>query len=201
MESILWGDFGEGESDGWDEFVWGASLGGAEGGFDFAPHFFDRVEIRGVGREEEHLGSGLGNEFERWFTLVRREVVHDDEVARPEGGTEDFGNVGAEDFGVGRSGDAHASCGAVQANGGDHGGGLPMAAGGAGVTANAARGAPAQAGHVRLGTTFIEEDEPRRIEAALPPPPLPARPGDVGPVLFTGAECLFLYESPIFTST
>ena len=54
----------------------------------------------------------------------------------------------------------------------------------------------AQAGQVGLGTGFVQEDQPGRVKTGLPAPPEPARPGDVRTVLFTGAECLFLYVRP-----
>ena len=82
----------------------------------------------------------------------------------------------------------------------DHGGSLPMALGTSGVDALSARGAAAQPGQVCLGARFVQEDQPRGIEAALAPPPRPARPRDVGAVLLAGSERLFLYVSPIFAS-
>jgi len=60
----------------------------------------------------------------------------------------------------------------------------------------AARGPPAQAGHVRLGRRFIDEDEPGGRDLALPGLPLPPRFGDIGSVLLGGVERLFLYVSP-----
>jgi hypothetical protein len=52
-------------------------------------------------------------------------------------------------------------------------------------------------GQIRFGPGFVQEDQPRRIEAALPPPPGPARFGDIRTVLLTGPERLFLYVSRI----
>ena len=48
------------------------------------------------------------------------------------------------------------------------------------------------AGHVGFRARFVEEDQPRRIQAGLLPPPDPACPLDVGTALFTGAERRFL---------
>ncbi len=113
-------------------------------------------------------------------------------------GTEHAAHAGAEDFGVGGSFDGQAGGGAIQADGGDHGGGVPVSVRGAALHARAPQGAAAQAGHVRFRGRFVEEDEPRGIQPALPPLPRPAGLGDVGPVLLAGPECLFLYVSPIF---
>lgn len=65
----------------------------------------------------------------------------------------------------------------------------------------ALEGTSAQTGQVGLGARFIQKDQPGRIEARLPLAPEPARPRDVWTVLFAGAECLFLYVSPIFPNT
>jgi hypothetical protein len=60
---------------------------------------------------------------------------------------------------------------------------------------------PAQAGHVAHGSELVEEDQPGRVEAILPPPPPLACPGDVRAVLLGGTERLFLDVSPIFART
>lgn len=70
-----------------------------------------------------------------------------------------------------------------------------------GVNALALERAPAEAGQVGLGARFIQKDQPRRIEARLPPAPEPTRPRDVWTVLLAGAECLFLYVRPILPNT
>jgi len=62
-------------------------------------------------------------------------------------------------------------------------------------------GPPAQPGHIGLGTGFIQKNQPGRVERRLLPAPVPARPDNVGPVLFAGTESLFLYVSPIFSRT
>jgi len=56
-------------------------------------------------------------------------------------------------------------------------------------------------GEVRLGARFIQKDQLGRVKARLPFPPAAPRPCDVWTVLLAGAECLFLYVSPIFAST
>ena len=60
----------------------------------------------------------------------------------------------------------------------------------------AALGAAAAPGQIGFRARFVEEDQPRRIEAGLRSPPVPPRPPDVGTVLLTGPERLFLYVSP-----
>jgi hypothetical protein len=60
---------------------------------------------------------------------------------------------------------------------------------------------PPKPGHVRLGARFVEEDQARRIQAALASLPSLTRPRDVGAVLFAGAESLFFKVISIFANT
>ncbi len=55
-----------------------------------------------------------------------------------------------------------------------------------------ALGTSAQPSQIGLGARFVEEDEPRGIEATLAPAPAAPCPDDVGAVLFAGAERFFL---------
>jgi hypothetical protein len=66
----------------------------------------------------------------------------------------------------------------------------------AGVDTLAAPGTTTATSHVGFRARFIKEDQSRRIKASLLPPPSPPRTLDVGTVLFTSPERLFLYVSP-----
>jgi hypothetical protein len=168
--------------------------------FDFAPHFFNRVEVGRIGRKEERLGARLRDQGEGELALVRREIVHDDDIAGTQDGLQHTAHVSPEHFGIGGAINRHAGGGAIQPDRADHGGGLPMPMRRTGMNTRSAQGTPPETGHVGLGPRFIEKDQPCRVKAGLVPPPRPTRPRDVGPVLFAGAECLFLYVSPRATS-
>jgi hypothetical protein len=73
-----------------------ARLGAAQAGFDFAPHFLNRIEVRGVGRQKEDLGPGLRNQGEGQLTFMRREVVHDHHIALAQGRAQDAADIGQE---------------------------------------------------------------------------------------------------------
>jgi hypothetical protein len=62
-------------------------------------------------------------------------------------------------------------------------------------------GATAQTSEIGLGARFIQKNQPGRVEARLPLAPKTTGSRDVGAILLAGAECLFLYVSPIFPST
>lgn len=57
----------------------------------------------------------------------------------------------------------------------------------------------AQARHVGLGSGFIQEDQFCRIQPGLATFPFSADLRYVRPILFAGAECLFLYVIPFLT--
>jgi hypothetical protein len=184
-----------------DQIRWSSGFDPAEAGFDFAPHFLDGIQIRGVGGKEQDLGPRLLDQPAGSCVLMGREVVHDHDVARPQSGAQDLADVGLENFRVRGALDGHAGSGAVQTDRTDHGGGVPVAVGSAGVDTLSARSATAQTGQVGFGARFVQEDQPGRVEAGLPPPPRTARPDNVRTVLFAGPESLFLYVRPIFFRT
>ena len=76
-----------------------------------------------------------------------------------------------------------------------------MAMRSAGDHALAPAGTSAQTGQIGFGARFVEEDQPGRVQTGLLPAPRPAGARDVGPGLFAGVECLFLYVSSSFCST
>lgn len=76
-----------------------------------------------------------------------------------------------------------------------------MAVWGLGMDALTLGRTPTQTSQVRFGARLIQEDQLGRIQAGLALAPEPTRPRDVRALLLAGAECLFLYVSPIFHST
>ena len=199
MSCVLGCDALERCSDCLDQIGQRSGLGAAQPPFDFAPHLFDGIEIRGVSRQEEHMGAGLFDQGQSRLAFVRSQVVHDYDVSLTQRRTEDVVDIFPEDFRVGGPFDGHAGGGTIEPDRGDHGGGMPVAIRALGMEALASRGAAPQPGHVRFGPRLVEEDEFRRVEALLPPPPEAALAGDVGTVLFASPERLFLKVSPIFS--
>jgi len=126
------------------------------------------------------------------------EVVHDHHVSAAERRAQDLAKIGLKNLRIGRAFDGHAGGRAIPANRANHGGGMPMAVRSLAVDTLAAGRAAAQPRQIGLGPGLIQEDQLGRVEAGLPPPPRPARPGDVRTILFAGPERLFLYVSPSF---
>jgi len=132
---------------------------------------------------------------------MRGEVIHDDHISGVQRRAQDLADIGPENLRICGPLDGHAGGGTVQADRADHGRGLPMALRTWGVDPLTPQGAPAQAGQIGFGTRFVQENQFGRVQTALPTPPGAARPRNVRTVLLAGMECLFLYVSPIFSST
>jgi len=80
---------GERSGDGGQEFFVGSGSERSKGLFDLAPHFFNRVEVWRVGRQEPNSGSGLFDQGRGLLVLVRGEVgggTERSEIACPKDG-------------------------------------------------------------------------------------------------------------------
>lgn len=160
------------------------------------PHHFDGIQIRGVRRQEPDAGTGGSDQGDGLLVLVRREVIHEHEVAGTQCRAEHCAHLGLEDCRVGRSVNRHARGRTIHPDRGNHGG-APVAMRATRDQPFSPRRASAQAGHVRFGGRLLKEDELRGIEPTLLPAPAAPGLGDVGPILFGRMERLFLYVRSI----
>jgi hypothetical protein len=94
------GDRAEGHDDGLFECLEGAGGEAAQDGFDLRPDHLDRVEVRGVGREEDQFSARSGDHGSHACALVGAEVVHHHQVAGPKLGNDELFDVGLEDVRV-----------------------------------------------------------------------------------------------------
>jgi len=138
IHGVLGGDAGQGGGDGRLKFLPGARLRTSQALFDLAPHLFNRVQVRRVGWQEPDRCPGLLNQSQGGVVLVGREVVHDDHVTRSQRRTQHFPHIALEHFRVRSPFNRHAGGRTIQPDGGQHRGGLPVAAGRAGVNPVAA---------------------------------------------------------------
>jgi len=201
IEGVLRGDGCQRPPKGFQQRVRRSRLQAPQRVFNFAPHLLYRIKVRGIGRQEENLCAPLSDQAKSGLAFVRGQVVHNNQVPRPQEGGQYLLDIDAEDFRVRRAFDGHAGSRTIHPHGPNDGGAVPVPVRSAAMDALAASSPPAQPGHIGLGAGLIQKDQPRRVERPLPSPPAPPRPDNVGPVLFAGAERLFLYVSPIFSST
>jgi len=96
-------------------------------------------EVRAVRRQEEERGFDGRDRPTHGVTLVRAEIVHDDDVIRCEDRDQELFDIGEEGLAVDRAVDHARGGDRILPEGGDEGGGLPVAA----------RSTPIGAHHVR----------------------------------------------------
>jgi hypothetical protein len=122
---------------------------------------------------------------------VRRQVIHDDDVAWRQGGQQALPDVFDKDRAGHRAIDDKGRGDRVVAQPGDEGHCLPMAPRHAADDPVAARRTAAQPGHIGGSAGFVDEDQPGRIESGLIRFPGDTRFGDVRPLLLGGVHDFF----------
>jgi hypothetical protein len=140
------------------EKVTGPSPGGFMGSFfgfshqvlELGEELLDRVEVWGIGRQEEEMSAGVTNGPARRFALVRAEIVEDDEIARLQGGGEYLLDIGGEQRAIDRPVDDARGLDSIVPERGDKGERLPMAVRDLGGQPLAFAPPAAQRGHVGL---------------------------------------------------
>lgn len=172
--------------------VFSGSFGGlSQQVLELGEHLLDRVQVGRVWRQVEQLGLGGTDGLADSWAFVAGEVVHDDDVARCEGGHEELLDPFDKTGPVDRLIEDTRCIDAVTAQSGDEGHGAPMAIGYLGVQP-LALGCPAPQGcHVGLRPRLVNEDEVPGIKLSLILAPLRAPPCDLGAQLFGGKYAFF----------
>src|SRR5215204_6140537 len=142
--------------------------------------------------QEDQLGAGRADELAYGFALVAAEIVHDDDVARLQGGDEDPLDVSSEVFAVDWAIEDPWSVNPVMAQGGQESRGLPVAVWDLGVESLATLRPSPQRRHVGLGPGLVDEDQTLRRNPALILAPLRPPPRDVRTIAFAGDDAFFL---------
>ena len=122
---------------------------------------------------------------------MRRQVVHDDDVARIERRRQHLLDIGAERDGVHRSIERHWRGQGGAAQGGGEGCGQPMAMGDWGAAAATALRTTVTASHLGRGAGLVDEDELVGVEMRRKLAPGLAGCRDVGPILLGGVHGFF----------
>ena len=138
-----------------------AGAGCTQAGLELGPGLLDRVEVRGVGREIAVAEPGVVERVADRRSLVRRQVVHDDEGIRPmaQGRHQHLLGKGQEHRCARCDGDAHRRHHAVQGQGADHGQSLPVAMRDLADSPLPARGRPCR--EFRVWAGMMGAKEPR----------------------------------------
>lgn len=160
-------------------------------GFEAGEGLFDGVEVWAVGREEEQGCAGGFDPLAHGGPFVAGEIVHDDDIAGPEFGHQDLGDIGLEPVAVDGAIEHHGRYHPAGAQARDQRGGLAVAVGKAHPQPLAAPCATMAAGHVGRGPSLIDEQQPVWVKVELAVEPGLALPQDVGAVLLDGVASLF----------
>jgi hypothetical protein len=168
-----------------------AGPGGAQEGFQFGKGLLDRVEVWAVGREEaEERTDGLDRRQDVGL-FVDRQVVEDDDVARPECRGQNLLHVRQEARVVDRSVEDGRRGQSLEAQSGDHGVCLPVTAWCVVVEALATRTAAVAPQEIRCHATFIEEHILAHVADRQPVVPLATLCDDIRPSLLVGVYGFF----------
>ncbi len=167
-------------------------------GLELGEGHLDRVEVGGVGRQEQEPGAALAEDFGGPGAAVHREVVEDDDVALAELRRELGLDPDVEGGAVHRAVEQPRGDQPVVAQAGDEGLGALVAQRRMVAHPRAAPRPAAGPRHVGLGAAFVDEDQPVRLLAhprLTQLGPFGARRAHVGALPLAGDQRLFLYVS------
>ena len=170
---------------------YGPLLGVAHPMLDLGEGLLDRVEIGRVWRQEPEPCAGRPDGMTDGCGFVATQIVHDHDVAGPQGWEQLLTNIGAEAFTVDWAVEDTWRGEFVAAQCTQEGQGSPMAVRSEAAQALSPWPPAAKWGHVGLDPGLVDEDQTRRIEATLPRPPAPTATGNVGPPLLKSEQRFF----------
>src|ERR1700733_9163263 len=119
----------KGVGDGLTEVGDGSRSGGAKRSFELGERHSDGIEVGAIWRQVSQARPGGLDRLSGAMNLVRGQIVHDHDVARPQLGSERLFDIGEKGLTVHRAVEDHGSSDAVGTQPGGEGGGFPMAMG------------------------------------------------------------------------
>jgi hypothetical protein len=122
---------------------------------------------------------------------VRAEIIHDNDIARPQRRQQELLDIGPEALAVDRAVDDAGRRDAIVAQRGEEGHGAPVAVRHLGMQRRTAAMPAVGARHVGLGPGLVDEDEAGRVDASLVALPPMAPPRHVRPILLAGEDGFF----------
>jgi hypothetical protein len=162
--------------------------------FELCECKFDRIEVGGIGRQEERPGAAILDDLRHARPFVGGQIVHDNNIASGKIWGELRLDIGLEGATVHWSVQHPGCCQATASESGNEGLGVPVAEGDMHSEPFAARCPPSQARHLRRRSGLIDEDQTVRFKAharLAKPDPRITLLGDVGAFLFAGDQCFF----------
>jgi hypothetical protein len=179
-------------TDGIADGVGGPLCSFAKPMFKFCKELLDGVQVGRVFRQEEEPRAGRTDGAAYGIALVRAKIVHDHDVAWPQGRDENLLDIKPEAVAVDRSVDEPWRCDAIVAQRSQECHGFPVAMWHLGFDPLAARRPPSERRHVGLCPGLVDEHQAGGIDPTLIHRPLRPPTRDVGTVLLGGDQRLFL---------
>ena len=189
--AFLGGEGVEQLADRSDDSFDGARCGVARQVLELGEDLFDRVQIGRILGQEEQLGACRSDGAANGLAFMAAEIVHDHQIAWPEGGDQHFLDIGFEAFGVDRAIEQPWRLNAIMTKRGEEGQSFPVAIRNLGHEPLPAPRPSPERRHVGFRPGLVDEDQALRIDLALPVRPLDAPARDVGSVAFAGDEGFF----------
>ena len=152
----------------------------------------DGIEIGTVRRQVEQRCPACFDRLSDAVDLVGGQIVHDDDVGRPQERGQHLLAPSPEDLAVHRPVEQHRGDEAGTGQPADEGNGLPVSMRDGGAAALAFGRPTAQARHLGREPAFVDEDQALRIKRGLTIEPALAGGLYVGPLLLAGMRGLFL---------
>jgi len=182
---------GQGLGDGGPQILEGARCRLLQERLELGECHLDWVEIGRVWRQVAQCCAYGLDRSAHGVRLVGGQIVHHDDVAGPEGGSQHLLDPRQERRPVHGTIEHCRRGHASKPEAADECRRLPMTVRDRSQTAGAAQGPPAQPGHLGRRAGLIDEDEALRIELCLCGAPGLSLRGDVGSVLLAGVRGFF----------
>lgn len=133
-------------------------------------------------------GTSFFDELAYAVHLVRRQIIHHDDVSGLQLRTQHLFNKGEEDIAIGSRFDGHRGDPSGNTDGPQYGQGAPVAAGDPFAHSFPTASATITSGHFRCYAALVEEDQLRRIDLARFRKPADSRATDCFHILFGGMQ-------------
>jgi len=127
--------------------------------FDNGPTRLNGIEVWRVGRQVEHLGTGLLDGLGNALHFVGRQVIHHNNLSCPRVWAKHIADIGQKNLSIGGRGDCHCCLPTLATDGSQYGHRWPMPTWGCLADSLAAFSPAVAPGHIRSHPTLIQKDE------------------------------------------
>ena len=183
----VWDEFADLTPEAFDGSLWVLP----EQGLELCEGHLDGVHVWRVGRQEKKLRADGFDGGTHGRHLMGGKIVHDDDVSGLQCGGEGLADVGKERPAVHGAVENHRGGEAGQPQGADERGGFPMPERHGGQQPLTTWRPAMEADHLRIQAGLVDEDQALGVNEAPRRLPDPAPEGNVGPILFGGAQRFF----------